>query len=261
MNKIMLQKGLVIAALTSVILIALYMVSGVVDDRQKYREAAVQSIEGSYAGPQTLIGPVLVRPYTQTITNTETTEKGVKNTRVQKVDLTATSYPVELNMSGVMLPSERRHGLYGVEVYEFQGQLKGRFDVIEPRTEGTVVWGEPYLALSVTDVRGIMGRPKVLVDGIEESLLQGGPATTGWQPTLRIPLHGISTLKGNVDFAVDLTLAGTETLSMAPVGDTNLLDVRSKWRSPLFGGQFLPRTRDVTQHRLSRRMGSLFACQ
>jgi inner membrane protein involved in colicin E2 resistance len=65
MNKIILQKGFAISALACVILIALYMVSCVIDDRQKYRDAAVQSIEGSYAGPQILIGPILVRPYTQ----------------------------------------------------------------------------------------------------------------------------------------------------------------------------------------------------
>jgi inner membrane protein len=29
------------------------------------------------------------------------------------------------------------------------------------------------------------------------------------------------------------------------VGDTNHLEIRSSWRSPLFGGQFLPRTHDV----------------
>jgi inner membrane protein len=76
MNKMLLQKGFIISALACVILIALFMVSGVVDDRQKYRDAAVQSIEGSYAGPQTLIGPVLVRPYTQTVETTETSDKG-----------------------------------------------------------------------------------------------------------------------------------------------------------------------------------------
>ena len=245
MHKIILQKGFTISALAFVILIALYMVSGVIDDRQKYRDEAVQSIEGSYAGPQILIGPVLVRPYTQTIETAEANDKGIKKTSVRKEELTATSFPRELNVYGAMLPSERRHGLYKVEVYELQGQLKGHFDVVDPQTEGTVVWGEPYLALSVTDARGIVGRPKVLVNGAEETMLQGAPATTGWQPNLRVPLQGMSALKGTVDFAVDLNLAGTETLSIAPVGDTNSLEIRSDWRSPLFGGQFLPRTRDV----------------
>jgi inner membrane protein involved in colicin E2 resistance len=71
MNRMLAQKALTIAALACMILIALYMVSGVIDDREKYRNEAVHSIEASYAGPQMLIGPVLVRPYTQTVTTTE----------------------------------------------------------------------------------------------------------------------------------------------------------------------------------------------
>ena len=114
MNKIILQKSFVIAALACVILIALYMVSGVIDDRQKYRDAAVQSIEGSYAGPQTLIGPVLVRPYTQTTETTETDDKGIKKTSVRKEELTATSFPreVEYYITASCCPAERRHGPY-----------------------------------------------------------------------------------------------------------------------------------------------------
>jgi inner membrane protein len=59
MNKNLLQKGFAVGALACVILIALYMVSGVIEDRQQYRDAAVKSIEASYAGPQILVGPAL----------------------------------------------------------------------------------------------------------------------------------------------------------------------------------------------------------
>jgi len=245
MNKMLFLKGLAIAGLTGVILIALLMVSGIIDDRQRFRDEAVKSIEESYAGTQTLIGPVLVRPYTQTVTSTETDDKGIKRTSVRKQDLTATSFPRDLNTHGVILPSERRHGLYKVEVYELHGRLNGHFDIVAPPTEGTVVWGEPYLALSVTDTRGIVGSPKVTVNGVDETMLQGAPATTGWQPNLRVPLHGATSLNGRIDFAVDLFLAGTQTLSFAPVGDANELELQSNWGSPLFGGQFLPRTREV----------------
>ena len=99
------------------------------------------------------------------------------------------------------------------------------------------------------------------MNGVEETILQGAPATTGWQPNLRIPLRGMPGLKGNVDFSVNMNLAGTETLSMAPVGDTNSLEIRSDWRSPLFGGQFLPRTRDVASTGFHAVWGGLFARQ
>ena len=245
MNKMLAQKALTISALACVILIALYMVNGVIEDREKYRDEAVRAIEASYAGPQMLVGPVLVRPYTQTVTTTEIGDKGTRKTNVRKQELTATTFPRELDVRGTIIPNERRHGLYKVQVYEFQGQLKGRLDVIDPPMDGAVVWAEPYLELSLADVRGIVGTPKITVNGVPKTMLQGAPDRTGWQPNLRVPLRGMSGLKGHLDFVLDLNLAGTETLGIAPVADSNHLEVTSSWRSPLFGGQFLPRTRDV----------------
>jgi hypothetical protein len=48
-----------------------------------------------------------------------------------------------------------------------------------------------------------------------------------------------------MEFAIDMDLAGTEQLSVAPVGDSNHVELSSTWRSPLFAGRFLPRTREV----------------
>ena len=245
MNKILVMKAFLIAGLTCVILIALALVGNSISDRQSYRDDAVKAIEASYAGPQTLIGPVLVRPYTQTTTVTDVNDKGVKITTTHKDERTATSFPRTLALNGEIVPSQRRHGLYKVEVYEMQGTMRGTIDIVDPHTEGTVVWGEPYLALSVTDVRGIVGTPQVLVNGAEEPMLQGAPQTTGWQPNLHIPLRGASAIQGRLDYAIDLKLAGTETLSIAPVADSNRMALRSSWRSPLFAGQFLPRDRQV----------------
>jgi len=245
MNRTLGLKLFVIGAVMGVILIALVMVNSTISERQQYRDDAVRSIEQSYAGPQTLIGPVLVRPYTQTTVTTEDGEKGTKKQVIHTSQLAATSFPHTLDVRGKLTPSERRHGLYTVTVYEFAGHLKGSVEIVPPETSGTVVWGEPYLAMSVEDVRGIVGTPTVTVNGTPETMYQGAEATLGWQPNLRVPLRGVTALNGRLDFAIDMNLAGTEQLSIAPVGDSNHVEMTSPWRSPLFAGQFLPRTRDV----------------
>jgi inner membrane protein len=246
MNRSLALKLLVIGVVTGVILIALMMVNGIITDRQAYRDDAVKSIEASYAGPQTVIGPVLVRPYTQTTVTLEDGDKGTKK-RVERIaELTATSFPHVLDVRGKLTPTERRHGLYTVTVYEFAGHLKGSIEIVQPQTVGKVEWGEPYLAMSVDDVRGIVGTPTVVVNGTPETMFQGAESTMGWQPNLRVPLRGVKEMNGRVDFAIDMDLAGTEQLSVAPVGDSNHVELSSTWRSPLFAGQFLPRTRDVS---------------
>ncbi len=245
MNRTLTWKLLVIGVVTGVILIALAMVNGTINDRQKYREDAVKSIEASYAGPQTVIGPVLIRPYTQTTVTIEDGEKGTRKKIERVTAMTATSFPNVLDVRGKLTPTERRHGLYTVTVYEFAGHLKGSVEIVQPQTTGKVEWGEPYLAMSVEDVRGIVGTPTVLVNGMSETMFQGAESTLGWQPNLRVPLRGVKELKGHVEFAIDMNLAGTEQLSVAPVGHSNHMELNSPWRSPLFAGQFLPRTRDV----------------
>ena len=245
MNRSLALKMLVIGLVTGAILIALMMVNGIITDRQAYRDNALKSIEASYAGPQTVIGPVLVRPYKQTTVTLEDGDNGSKKKVERVAELTATSFPHVLNVRGRLTPTERRHGLYTVTVYEFAGHLKGSIEIVQPKTTGKVEWGEPYLAMSVDDVRGIVGTPTVVVNGAPETMFQGADLAMGWQPNLRVPLRGMKEMNGHVEFAIDMDLAGTEQLSVAPVGDSNHLELSSTWRSPLFAGQFLPRTRDV----------------
>jgi inner membrane protein len=238
-------KLLMIGAVMVVILIALVLVNSTISDRQSYRDEALKSIEASYAGPQRVMGPVLVWPYTQTVVTSVKSEKGVPESVEQKSELTATYFPRALDVRGKLTPSARRHGLYNVTVYTFSGSLKGAIDVTPPNTKGTVVWGEPYLALEVSDVRGVVGTPKVTVNGTAAAMMQGGDAVAGWHPNLRVPLHGLTEQNGHLEFAIDMELAGTEQWSVAPVGDSNHIEVSSVWPSPLFSGSFLPRTRDV----------------
>jgi len=248
MNRSLGLKLLVICLVTGVILVALALVNGTIGERQKYRDDAVKSIEDSYAGPQTLIGPVLVRPYTQTTVTTEDDGKGKKKQVEHVIPMSASWFPRSLDVRGALKPTELRHGLYTVTVYEFAGHLKGTMDIMEPKTTGKVEWGEPYLALSVEDVRGIVGTPKVSINGAPATMLQGGTSAMGWQSNLRIPLRGFNEMGGHIDFDIDLVFAGTEKFSVAPVGDSNHVELTSPWRSPLFAGQFLPRTREVSDN-------------
>jgi inner membrane protein len=245
-------KAFVVAGVTVVILIALYVISGTIDSRQGYRDEATRSIAQSYAASQTIAGPILVRPFTVDTHETHTDAKGVKQIVDGTRDGTVLSFPHELNITGVMMPSERRHGLYKVPVYELQSHLAGSIDVRDaPLRDGEtahdLVYGKPYLALSVSDVRGIVGTPKMKVDDQPVQMIQGVPDAAPWGPNLQVPIHlSLDGPHPPMTFALDLSLDGTEQLNIAPVGDSNHIQLNSAWPSPLFAGSFLPRSRDVT---------------
>ena len=275
MNKMLVLKALVIGGLTVLLLVALFMVNGVISSRQAYRDEATQSIAESYAGPQTLIGPVLVQPYTQVTENTEVTDgksKVVTSTRVAN----KVTFPTKFAMTGTMTPSERRHGLYKTAVYVLDARIEGAMDVPDAAVDGKVTYKEPYLALELSDVRGIIGMPTVLVNGVAMPMRQGGavigaleqltpdsekdlrgssyslapaPAGTtanGWQSNLQVRLPAAEPgKKAHYDIDITMQIAGTQKLSIGPVGDLNDIALTSTWASPLFAGRFLPRAPEV----------------
>ena len=245
MNRSMVLKLLFVSLITVVILAALAMINGTITDRQQYRDDAVKSIEASYAGPQTLIGPVLVRPYIQTTFTTVRDDQGKIKQVTNTASLNAISFPQTLAVHGQLKPSQRRHGLYNVTVYELAAHLTGSIEASPPQTTGTVAWGEPYLAMSVDDVRGFVGSPTVMVNGQPQPLVHSSDALTGWTPNLHIPLRNLKSTDTHIDFTMDINLGGTEKLSIAPIADSNHIELTSAWHSPLFDGQFLPRDRSV----------------
>jgi inner membrane protein len=149
-----------------------------------------------------------------------------------------------------VLPDERTRGLHKVRVYELQAQLRARFDGhLPPAPEDPAVTrtlGLPVLSLSLADVRGLAGTPKLSVGGRPVELEQGvGDAREegGVHATLA-PVE----LGGRIAFdsVLDLALSGTETLAVVPIGDSNDIRLRSTWKHPQFAGSFLPRERKVS---------------
>jgi len=248
-------KLFIIGGLAGVILIALLLVENVISDRQSYRDQAVASISQSYATEQRILGPLLVQPYRQSTPVETTTDKGVKKVEIHTVESTYTIFPDQLNVKGAMKPSLRRHGLYRVPVYEFQGTLSGHFTVPPPTIKGDVQFGIPYIAFAVRDARGIVGTPVMRLNGAA-STIEGTGMTTAeqdspvhpdlmWGTNLRTLVPAIAGKAAAIDFSLDLTLGGTQMLELVPVATSNRFELTSPWTEPLFAGQFLPRTREI----------------
>jgi inner membrane protein len=251
----LILKLVAIGGLSVVILIALILVTNLINDRQGCRQQATHSIASSYASEQRIVGPVLVQPYRQVLSE-ETVENGQKRVAQRTVESTWTVFPTELNVKGAMKPSVRRHGLYKVPVYEFDGTISGHVNAPAPKLEGKVEFGMPYLAFRVKDARGIVGRPAAKVGGVLLPV-DGAALTKAEQDNpvhpdviagtnLRVAIPASETLKNGLDFSMGLALNGTQRLDIVPVADTNHFEISSTWAEPLFAGEFLPRDREIT---------------
>jgi len=250
-------KILMVLALSLAILVPLTMIRGVIEERQAYRMQAVQGIARSYAGEQSFAGPVLVVPYTRTVEVEEKDDRGVARRVKREVSGQWTFFPATLDIAGQLRPGVRRLGLHEVRVYEWQAHAQARFDVRIPQDgspqdgspqdgagQAPRRIGKPWLSYSVADVRGLIGSPRLRVNGADMALEEGVGSQQGAGVHVRLP----EPVAGQVlalDTRLDFVLGGTESLALVPLGKNNRFAVESTWRHPRFGGSFLPRVREV----------------
>jgi len=245
------MKAFIIGILMVVLLIPLGMINATIKDRANYRAEAVAKIAESYAGQQTIAGPVLVVPYVDTQVQEGLDAAGKKfQTESQSVGRWL-YFPKTLSFDGKLLPSERNLGLHRVRVYEMQSVSLASFDLTLPPAPVaaglTRQVGTPYLSYSIADVRGLVGTPTLVIGGQPMAIRQGVGGHRGGRGVHAFVPGGAPDNGAKLSFDARFTsnLGGTESLQVVPIADSNHISLSSSWPHPQFSGRFLPRTRQI----------------
>ncbi|AYZ62541.1 cell envelope integrity protein CreD [Burkholderia multivorans] len=259
MNRILLFKSLITACLVLLILIPLHLVSSIVQERASYREDALKSIWSSYAGPQTMTGPILVVPYTEvTRIRTEAAPGQPASERVQTEAKRLLVFPKTLSVKGSVATSVRYRGIHKALVYDLQSRWEGTLALPDlkqlQQSAGHVSFaiGNPYLAFGISDIRGLMAQPVLVFGGKRLAMEQGAQLASLRQGVHAdvdlgaFPAASSATSAENVvPFSIELPLLGAQSVAFAPIADQNDFSLKSAWPHPSFDGAFLPRTRTV----------------
>ncbi len=239
---------LTIGLLILLLLIPVSMVQDLIKERHERQEEAIKEVSDKWGSAQTLLGLVLTVPYT-------TSSKVYNNDgkMIKRIESRAYAHflPDQLNIEGEILPEMRYRGIYEVTVYRSKMKISGIFS--PPKFEdwkipvADIFWEEAYVALGLSDLRGIQ----------EEVTLHWGNDTYGFKPGIEsdeVIQKGISTRilippSSNKpwDFSLDLSINGSTSLSMVPLGKSTLVELNSSWPSPSFDGTFLPDERTIDQ--------------
>ncbi|HSX64853.1 MAG TPA: inner membrane CreD family protein, partial [Pseudoxanthomonas sp.] len=169
----LLLRFLTVGGLVLLLLIPLLMIRGIVHDRERYRAQAEERVSQSMAGPQQLVGPLRVVPWTDTRTVNATSTDGRPEVRVETTEGYLYQTPDTMEISGGIAPGARRVGIYDVRVFQWSAQLQAGFPELKLTAAEGRSYGEPYLVLGIADVRGLVGTPKLTVDGADLTLQSG----------------------------------------------------------------------------------------
>lgn len=230
-------KAAMISFLTLAIVIPLSLIGSIVRDRQDYRAQAVEDIAANVGSAQTFGGPVLVLPYVETRTVTETDKDGQQVSKQIRTEKRQTIFPSQLTISGALPTSERARGMHKVRIYAWHGKADAQFEAQLTADGGGVTreFAQPWLSYEFSDPRGLQGVPKLLINGAQASVGAGAGfrAGNGIHTRLAAPEPG-ETLK--LDTQLNIELRGTHGFSVLPIGDDNRIDLSSDWDAPKFVG-------------------------
>jgi inner membrane protein len=242
-------KLLLIGFLTLILLAPLGMVNGTLRERLGRHDAAVAEINQAWGKSQRLLGPVLVVPYTYKVESDTwvVLSDGRRERSTRTVAAEAFFLPSELDVVGDLEPSERTRGIYTTHVYAAKLRLSGRFPAPDLAFTGVaapeIQWDKARVSVALSDLRGTR----------ETLILKWNGADVALQPGARLDnfgagLHAPVAMKAGgapIEFALELTLNGSGSFSVVPVGRQTHVRLASSWRDPGFSGSFLPVRREI----------------
>ncbi|MEH6608565.1 MAG: cell envelope integrity protein CreD [Halioglobus sp.] len=241
----------VIFGIALLILIPISMVKSKVYERQLYLEQAKAAVTRSWTGPQLVMTPVIVIPYTQHAVPMKsgfyTDAKGLSEKRNKFL------MPARSEIEGVVENRNLHKGIYDIPVYvsrlnlsaSFNGErLKNELSRLK-ETSGVDEVQTPYILLHISDVRGIDSEPLLSVNG-EQLTLESGSRLLNLPGGLHSELRSFHTVDKPLELSISLVLRGLESLAFVPLGDYAALSIQSNWPHPEFVGASLPRERSIS---------------
>lgn len=242
-------KVLGIGVLALLMLLPLWKVQSLVEERQGMRQAAVDQIAQGWGGEQVLGGLVLAVPTHQSTVFAPNDVRDVADTTMVLPD----TLMADVGMS----VEKRRYGMYEAPIFASAVQLRGRFtaqDIAQVRKLDSATWtGEKAeLRLPVGDLRGLQEVAELTVNGATRTF-ESSASTFGGSPVVVVPID-IDALDGKpIEFSVKLRLAGTQSLQLLPLARTTEVRMHAPWPDPSFMGAALPLERSVDAQGFSAR--------
>ena len=232
----------IVAGIIVVLLLPLFLLGGVVSERQHYHAEAMADIAQGWGREQQIIGPIIVIPVIDHVAAVD--KDGVERARDRQAHHVI--LPATLEADVTFRHEWRRRAIYEIPVYLAEVTLSGRFDevarlAIESRHK-SVLWAQAKIVVGIGDTRAIREASDLTLNGKRLTVVSGtGVEWLESGVSIPVPLPATPG-----EFRLSFVLAGTRHFSLSAVGGTNVIEMASDWPHPKFTGEFLP-----TLHQIS----------
>ncbi|MHA6162481.1 cell envelope integrity protein CreD [Pseudomonas sichuanensis] len=248
MNKTLGFKLGTIAVLILLLLIPLFMIGGLIDERQSLRDDVLRDIARSSSFEQQISGPMVVVPYRKYERRwIEKDGQSVQETYTLNGNL---YFLPETMDADIGVETElRARGIYQARLFHAKGSIKGRFKLPErwgiDKDYDDYRFDKPYLVVGISDIRGIESGLELKFDE-QQLAFEAGTGLDWMRAGVHVPLPQLDGQQARAfDYGFDIALQGTGQLHVLPVGRSSSVAMRANWPHPSFIGSYLPTRRDI----------------
>ena len=258
MKKPLLLKFIVMGAIALVLLIPISLIYSIIKERGYYRDSVIRDIQDSTSYAQQLGGPILVVPYTKTVTEWRKTKdnKGSEAFTTKKKGKLL-FLPGELKVSAQMKTELRQRGIYQAPLYHADIKMRGHFNLPQDYgiNEGLEKYEfhAPFVVVSISDMRGIKSA-MALRFGEEEKAVKPGTNIEAFTSGVHAAVFETVAepdKAGPVNFNLSFKLQGTTSLSVFQLGEETEIEMISDWPHPSFRGRYLPTSHEISDEGFS----------
>ncbi len=248
MKLTLLWKGLTLGGLFIILMIALANIQGAINERSYFRDSAMASVAKSWTNNQRVSLPVLVIPYEVMRQEKLWNKQKQQYVIEQHFDKKFAYYPMEkAALSAQLQTSVLKRGIFSVPVYDAKITIAAKvlheyINALKNK-EGIKLSEPPYIAISVSDQRGISELPKVN-SGEQSLVVSPGSGLLTESNGFKFNLKPASETQ---EFSINFSLKGMSQFSVVPTAKDTQVSIESNWQHPSFTGAFLPIKRDISE--------------
>jgi inner membrane protein len=227
-------KVLLIGGMMLGLLVPTFLVQNLIGEREDRQREAFTEVSSKWADRQNIIGPVLMLPYAEIVTDV----KGQVSTEKRMAYI----LPDQLKLDASVKPEERHRGIFQVMLYSSRVNMSGKFAALPLQQlkidPASVYWNEAAVIVSIADPKGLRDELKIKWN---DSILTLAPAVLD-NEVVKEGFTAPVTITANteINFSADINLLGSEQLLFTPVGKETIVKLSSSWPDPSFTGGQLP---------------------
>ncbi len=246
----MAAKLVILGGIALTLLICLFIINGLVQERKRRAVEVEFDIASSYAGEQQWAGPYLVLQVKESFKVREyNREKNVWFEAPREELRHVRIYPKTLALDAEIEVEERKRGIFKARVFQSALAGTGQFDVpplqqLKVRADAEIELLSTQMQLVLADPRGFSTVPAFRL----------GEQSLDWKPGTDHPslpgIHAEVDLGSlaeawKQDFSVEAHVHGMGAFYLSPLAADNQLKITSPWPHPSFQGNFLPVSRSI----------------